>query len=199
MAWPLIADAIQVHGGYGYITDYQVEQVARDVKISSIWEGTNFIQSLDLVGRKFGLKKGQAFKNWIEDISTFIEANKDVVGFEQEFKILLDAFEDYKAIIEQLKKYMQDGKTQMMPLFSTRILHASSMFYCARLILEQGLLANKKLKGLSEGDVDAKFYKGKIASARFYTKNVLPEIAAIRKIVEIGDTTAIDIDEESLG
>lgn len=199
MAWPLIADAIQVHGGYGYISDYQVEQVARDVKISSIWEGTNFIQSLDLVGRKFGLKKGNVFKNWIEDISAFIEGNKNVADFEQEFKILMDAFEDYKSIIEQLRQYMKDGKSQMMPLFSTRILHASSMLYCSRLILDQGLLANKKLKESSEGDVDAKFYKGKVASARFYTKNVLPEIAAIRKIVEIGDTTAIDIDEESLG
>lgn len=199
MAWPLIADAIQVHGGYGYISEYQVEQVARDVKISSIWEGTNFIQSLDLVGRKFSMNKGKVFKNWIEDISTFIEANKDEAGFELEFKILKDAFEDYNAIIEQLQKYTQEGKVQMMPLFSTRILHASSMLYCARLILDQGLLANKKLKELDEDHFDAKFYKGKIASARFYTKNVLPEIALTRKVFEIGDTTAIDTDEESLG
>ena len=199
LSWPLIGEAIQVHGGYGYIADYQVEQVARDSKIASIWEGTNFIQSLDLVGRKFGLRKGNVFKNWLEDINQFIEDNKNVVGFEQEIRILRDALEDYKAIIAQLRQYMKDGKTQMMPLFSTRILHASSMLYCARLILDQGMLAGKKLQEVGEGNVDAKFYKGKIASARFYTKNVLPEISVIRKVIEIGDTSAIDIDEESLG
>jgi hypothetical protein len=199
MAWTNVADAIQVHGGYGYVSEYQVEQVARDVKISSIWEGTNFIQSLDLVGRKFNMKKGQVFKNWIEDISNFIEANKDAAGFEQEFKILAEAFADFNAIMKQLKEYMQNDKAQMMPLFSTRILHAASMLYCARLIMDQGLLADSKIKELGEDHFDAKFYKGKVASARFFTKNVLPQIAVLRKMFEIGDTTAIDIEEECLG
>ncbi|WP_144033976.1 Butyryl-CoA dehydrogenase [Sporomusa silvacetica DSM 10669] len=196
LSWPLIGEAIQVHGGYGYISEYQVEQLARDSKINSIWEGTDFIQSLDLVGRKFGLKKGKVFKDWIGDISNFIEANKDAAGFEQEFKILQAALEDYNATIEQLRQYMKDGKAQMMPLFSTRILHASSMLYCARLILDQGVLASKKLEA---SKADAKFYKGKIASARFYVKNVLPEVAVIRKVVEIGDASAIDIAEECFG
>lgn len=199
MAWTNIADAIQVHGGYGYISEYQVEQIARDVKISSIWEGTNFIQSLDLVGRKFSLKKGQVFKNWIEDIRNFIESNIDTAGFEQEFKILIEAFVDFNVIMEQLKIYDQEGKIQMMPLFSTRILHAASMLYCARLIMDQALLADRKLKELGEGHFDAGFYNGKVASARFFTKNILPQVVVIRKMFEIGDTTAIDLDEECFG
>lgn len=199
MAWPLISEAIQVHGGYGYISDYQVEQLARDTKINSIWEGTNFVQSLDLVGRKFNLKKGKVFSNWLNDIGTFIENNKNVAEFGEELKILASAFDDYKKIIEQLQKYTQNGKMQMMPLFSTRILHASSMLYCARLIVDQGLLARKKLEELGVNNSEAKFYQGKIASARFYTKNVLPEISVIRRVFEIGDATAIEIDEESLG
>lgn len=199
IAWTLISDAIQVHGGYGYISDYQVEQVARDFKIGSIWEGTNFIQSLDLVGRKFNLKKGKVFKSWMQDIITFIETNKEEAGFEQEFKILQAGLEDYQAIIGQLKTYADASKIQMLPLYSTRILHASAMLYCARLIMDQGLLANKKLKEVGESHTDTKFYRGKIASARFYVKNVLPEIAMIRKVFEIGDTTAIDMDEECLG
>ncbi len=199
MAWTNIADAIQVHGGYGYISEYQVEQVARDVKISSIWEGTNFIQSLDLVGRKFNLNKGKVFKDWLEDIRNFIESNIDTAGFEQEFKILIEAFVDFNGIIEQLKIYGQEGKMQMMPLFSTRILHAASMLYCARLIIDQGLLADRKLKELGEDHFDARFYKGKVASARFFTKNILPQIAVIRRMFEIGDTTAIDLEEECFG
>jgi alkylation response protein AidB-like acyl-CoA dehydrogenase len=62
MAWPLIGDAIQVYGGYGFIEEYPVAHFARDSKIYSLWEGTNFIQSQDLVGRKWTLNKGRLFR-----------------------------------------------------------------------------------------------------------------------------------------
>jgi len=57
--WWLCAEAIQAYGGYGYCEEYPVAQIARDMKIYSIWEGTNYIQSMDLVGRKMGLENGQ--------------------------------------------------------------------------------------------------------------------------------------------
>lgn len=199
MAWILIGDAIQTYGGYGYIEEYPVAQLARDSKIFSIWEGTNYIQSLDLVGRKFTLKKGQLLMNWLGDISKFIEENKNVDGFEEEFKILQDAYADFGAILGQLRKYLTEGKIPMMPLFSTRILHATSMLYAGSLILDQALLADRKLKELGEDHFDASFYKGKVASARFYIKNIVPEVGLIRKLYEIGDTSAIDIAEELLG
>ena len=57
-AWMLIGESIQTYGGYGYVEDYPAAQSARDCKIYSLWEGTNFIQSQDLVGRKWGLGRG---------------------------------------------------------------------------------------------------------------------------------------------
>ena len=91
--------------------------------------------------------------------------------------------------------YVKAGKMQMIPLFSTRILHATSMVYCASLLLDQAILANKKLSNVPENSADANFYKGKIATARFYTLNILPEIIAIKTAIEIGDTSAIDMPE----
>ena len=87
----------------------------------------------------------------------------------------------------------------MGPLFSTRILHATAMIYCATLIMDQGLLAARKLDELEADHFDANFYKGKVASARFYVLNVLPDIFSIRKAFSAGDATAIDICEEALG
>ena len=55
--------AIQIHGGYGYCSEYPVEQFMRDAKIASIYEGTNGIQALDLVGRKLGYHQGALFKS----------------------------------------------------------------------------------------------------------------------------------------
>jgi alkylation response protein AidB-like acyl-CoA dehydrogenase len=198
MAWNLIADAIQVHGGYGFCSEYEVESLARDVKITSIWEGTNYIQSLDLVARKFTMGKGKVFKNWTGEIKKLLESGKDA-GFEMEFKLLQDSYDDFLAMMQLLQDYGAEGKPEMMPLFSTRILHAASMLYCATLILDQGLLANKALRDKGGESSDAFFYKGKIASARFYIKNVLPRIFALRKMLQIGDATAVEIQEECFG
>jgi hypothetical protein len=66
-------EAMQVHGGCGYTTDYPVEQLARDCKIASIFEGTDGIQAMDLLGRKLGMKKGAVFMDCQDEIKKSIE------------------------------------------------------------------------------------------------------------------------------
>jgi alkylation response protein AidB-like acyl-CoA dehydrogenase len=197
MAWSLIASAIQVFGGYGFTAEYPVEQLARDSKVLSIWEGTNYIQALDLVGRKFTMQKGKVLQRWLEDIAWYIESHKEAEGYGKEIVVLGKAFEDMNEILALIGKYDAAGRPEMRPLYATRILHASAMLYCGRLILDQALLAEQKLEELGENHFDAPFYRGKIASARFYILNVVPQIGAIRRVIEIGDTSAIDIPEES--
>ena len=58
-------EAVQVYGGYGYIKEYPVEQLVRDCKITSIYEGTDGIQAMDLLGRKLGMAKGRVFMNFL--------------------------------------------------------------------------------------------------------------------------------------
>ena len=60
--------AVQIHGGYGYCSEYPVEQFLRDIKITSIYEGTNGIQALDLVGRKLSMNHGALFGNFLAAI-----------------------------------------------------------------------------------------------------------------------------------
>ena len=60
--------AVQVYGGHGYTKEYPVEQLLRDCKIASLYEGTNGIQAMDLLGRKLGIKKGTVFKNLLQEI-----------------------------------------------------------------------------------------------------------------------------------
>ncbi len=198
MAWPSIAEAIQIYGGYGFIEEYPCAQYARDVKIFSIWEGTNYIQALDLCARKMTMNKGKVMMTFMKEIGTFIEMNKATPGFEAQFKVLAEAFGDYQGILGLLNGYMQAGKIALMPLFATRILHATAMVYCGRLILDQAILADKKLKELGEDHFDASYYHGKIASAKFYIMNIVPQVANIKKIYELADTTAADIPEEYL-
>ena len=196
IAWPMVAEAIQIFGGYGFIAEYRVEQIARDCKILSIWEGTNYIQAMDLVRRKFAMKKGGAFRRWLKEISDFIEKNKETKGFEREFELLRKAFSDFVSIMERLDGFAKSGQSRMTPLFCTRILHACSTLYCGRLLLDQALLASGKFERTGENMSDAKFYKGKIASARFFMGNILQGVGAVLRQIEIGDTSALEIDEE---
>ena len=72
--------AIQVHGGYGYCHEYKVEQCARDSKITSIYEGTNAIQALDLFGRKIRMKKGAAFTALLGRMKTTVEEAQGIAA-----------------------------------------------------------------------------------------------------------------------
>lgn len=199
MAWPMIGDAIQTYGGYGFIEEYPVAQLARDCKIFSIWEGTNYIQAMDLVGRKFRMKKGKPFMNWLADTGAFVAANKENKEFEKEVKVLEDALAAFGGIMMTLQTLLTEGKINMLPLYATRILHAATMLHCGKLMLDQGLLASRKLAEVGEDHFDAKFYKGKIASVRFYLMNVVPQVKLVKDLFENYDTSAIDIPEESFG
>lgn len=199
MGWTLCGEAIQCYGGYGFIEEYPVAQLARDVKIYSIWEGTNFIQSMDLVGRKFNMKKGAPFQMWRDEIKTFIDNNSGDGSFPAEVQLLSDAYEAFSDIVNMLSDKVKDGKISYQGLWATRVMTATAMVYCGMLILDQGMLAQRKLAELGDDHYDANFYKGKIASARFYLMNEVPNIFAIQRQLQIADFSAVDIKVEQFG
>jgi hypothetical protein len=89
------------------------------------------------------------------------------------------------------------GDRQLKQLFATRTMHAGARVYCGMLLLDQAILAAAKLKELGDGHHDANFYKGKIASAKFYVMNHVTDIFAFEKAMKSGDRSAIDIPEAS--
>jgi alkylation response protein AidB-like acyl-CoA dehydrogenase len=195
MVWLMTAESIQCHGGYGYMEEYAPASLARDCKIYSIWEGTSFIQSNDLVGRKFTMKKGEPFKKWLAAIQDFI-ADKKTPEFAAEFAMMEDAFASYKEILDTNASW-KSSRPELSPLFATRILHATAMLYCGKLLLEQALLASQKLAEVGEEHFDANFFKGKIASGKFYVMNVVPSIFGTEKAMKAADASAIDCPEEA--
>ncbi|HNX29239.1 MAG TPA: acyl-CoA dehydrogenase [Syntrophomonadaceae bacterium] len=196
MAWILTQEAMQVHGGYGFMEEYSPASLARDCKIYSIWEGTNFIQSQDFTGRKFTMKDGEPFRKWVAEITDFLAAKK-IPEFADEFAMMDEAVAVFKNIVDMNAGWTATNK-QLKQLFATRTLHAAARVYCGKLILDQGVMAAEKLAELGEDHFDANFYKGKIASARFYVMNVVPEVLGFEKAMKNADTSSIDIAEDSL-
>lgn len=190
--WWLIGEAIQSYGGYGYCSEYPVGQIACDMKIYSIWEGTNFIQSLDLVGRKMNMKGGSVFGAWVQEMVDFCEANKDNATFIKEFANLDKALNAYKEMLKVLGEKTKENMS-LIPLYSRRILTATAQLYCGRQILDQGLLADKRAKEVGPEHYDYNFYSGKVATAKYYLRNVVPNVWAVAEIVMDADTSAIDV------
>ncbi|MGC7873282.1 acyl-CoA dehydrogenase [Desulfosporosinus sp. SYSU MS00001] len=191
-AWWLIGEALQSYGGYGYCEEYPLSQIARDVKIYSIWEGTNYIQSMDLLGRKMNMKGGSVFAAWLKEMADFYSANKDNEALRKEFAILGKALNSYQAMLKAVAEYSQTNMS-MIPLYSRRILTASAQLFCGRQILDQAILADKKAKEVGPSHFDYNFYTGKVASAKYYLHNVVPNVWTVSEIVIDGDTSALDV------
>jgi len=196
VVWPLVAEGIQVYGGYGFTEEYPLAQVARDCKIYSIWEGTNYIQSMDLLGRKWTMKNGEVFKAWMIELKQLIESfNKP--EFAKEYAVLSEAYGAYRQIQKMAMGFYMEQKFDMFPLFATRIMHCTAKLYCGALIVEQAVLASAKAAEVGEGHFDYPFYKGKVEAARYYVRNVVPEIMTTARIMADGDTSVLDVPEEA--
>ncbi|NLV15600.1 MAG: acyl-CoA dehydrogenase [Syntrophomonadaceae bacterium] len=192
-AWGLVSESIQAHGGYGFCEDYPVAQAARDVKIYSIWEGTNFIQAQDLVGRKWTMGKGQVFADFLKDIDDFLAAKKgSCPELEKEFANLEKAIASYREIMATMGGYMAGGQMSFFQVYARRILTATGQLYGGYCLLDQALIAKKRMDELGADHYDYNFYYGKFLSAKYYLRNVVPNVWATLELVKDGDTSVGD-------
>jgi alkylation response protein AidB-like acyl-CoA dehydrogenase len=194
----LCRDAMQILGGVGYCGEFPVEQNTRDCKILSIWEGINYIQALDLVGRKLNMKGGKVFQGWLNEVTSFATEHKKDPDFIVDFDLLnkaCQALGDYAASFVQI--FTTGGKIKLVPLNATRFLDCFAETLLAQIILEQGLVARQKLKDVKPDSADAIFYRGKIETVKYFCRNILTNVFARHASFKLQDTSAIDIPEEA--
>jgi len=198
MSLPLIAEAIQVLGGVGYTREYPVEQYLRDSKILTIWEGTSFIHGNDLVNRKMRMNDGGPFADWMNMIGGFIEANQDAPGFGREMENLargLACVRTLKGLYDSWYANFSE-KRELIPLNAVRTLFVCAQTQVAECLMEQALIAQRRLEELPAEDHERAFYMGKIASTRYYLNQVLPQAFSQTEIIRNEDRIAIDVPEE---
>jgi hypothetical protein len=200
--------AMQCFGGFGYCRDYPVEQCMRDIKITSIFEGTNGIQAMDLLGRKVSMKGGMLFMNFIMMLGEFIEKNKSHATLGENIGRLEKAKDTLAQVTVKFGK-MGAGGDMVYPL-----LHASpylEMFgdvMVAYLLLGEAVIAAEKFdaictekgadseeakKSLCEEDDEAKFYWGKLCSADFFATQILPRMHGRAEAIESGSRSAMEV------
>jgi hypothetical protein len=157
--------AVQVHGGMGFIEETGVAQHYRDARIAPIYEGTNGIQALDLLGRKLVRDQGAAAYALITEM-------RDLPAGPPTLLNAIDAVET--ATTHLLKTWGTDpasamaGATPYLTLFAT--------VAGGWLMVRAALAASEKL---DRGEGDPRFLKGKLLSAQFYTDHVLPQATGL--------------------
>jgi alkylation response protein AidB-like acyl-CoA dehydrogenase len=192
-AFRVCETAIQVHGGVGYTKDFPVEQYCRDAKIFSIYEGTNHIQSMDLVARKLGQNGGSNMRAFLGDVQKFAAAHAGHPALSAEVKTLGEAQEALMNATMKLMMWSQTGKLELVPLNANRFLEMMSEVTVGWLLLEGAVIAHDKKKALGDEHADGAFYAGKIAAAQYYARNVLPGAVAKSHLLAREDTTPIEI------
>jgi len=203
--------AMQCYGGYGFCSEYPVEQFLRDEKIASIYEGANGIQALDLIGRKLGMKKGTYFMNMLGYMGSIVNKYRDTDGL----KDLADATQAGVNTMADLALYFarcgKEGKFLVPVNNAYPFLMLMGKVVSAWFLFWQAGVAKQKLDalakavgidpsdkaGLAKSSKDAAFYLGKISGAQYYIMNVLPEIDGTVKAIKNEDMSILEIPEES--
>ena len=195
-SFDVCVQAIQIYGGYGYTKEYPVEQLLRDCKITSIYEGTDGIQSIDLLGRKILLDGGKAFGDFIKKVSDGISiARKDKALIEMAGS-LEKAVNRLSGVCTNLAKTADSNGLQRAFAHSFPFLMAMGDVIMGWMLLWRASVAAEKLnKGVKSKD--EAFYQGQITTADFFIHTVLPE--TIGKMVSIDRMSAAAVEMEEDG
>ena len=172
-----------MHGGYGYCHEYKVEQFARDSKITSIYEGTNAIQALDLFGRKIRMKQGAALELLLNSMKASVKkarALTQLASYAVEVGKAIGALEE---LTHELTAAAGPDDSFMAYSWASPYLEIFGDVVLGWMLLWQATIAAEKVG--SNGGADDSFYSGKILTAQFYASSLLPmiygKIAAIQK------------------
>ena len=200
--------AIQVLGGYGYLSEYPVEQYMRDMKIASIYEGTNGIQALDLIGRKLPARDGADMKNLIGMMTKSVQPHASHPLLAADVAIFTKA---RAALVAGATHFAKVGRDRPLSpiLNATAFLDLMGSVVVGWLLLEQALIAwprfedicraknvdaldSKATRGICEEDPDAAYLHDKIKVAQFNARRNLALCPAKAAILQAGDESAME-------
>ena len=179
---------LQVFGGHGYIREHGMEQMVRDVRISQIYEGTNAIQAMDLVGRKLGLDGGRLFNGWLNEVEATLkhtEGRNDMAEFTGPLK---DSVERLKACTQWLfEDAKNDPNARGAAACDYLRLFALTVFAWVWTLTTETALSKK-----NESD---SFYETKLHVGRYFMRRVLPQIAGLDAVIRAGSKPMMALEE----
>jgi len=208
MAYDVCEQAIQVHGGYGYCSEYPVEQFTRDCKIASVYEGTNGIQAIDLLGRKILRAKGESVQRLFEEMMPVVKRMRSHGTLGAYAQVVETSFGWLKDAIQHVGSLVGKGNVDAGFLEATPLLEIFGDVLLGWIFLWQAEVAHRRydefckdggLQGMEDETAlvarnpDAAFLRGKIETARFYIGRLLPIVESKVEALKRVETAPLEI------
>jgi alkylation response protein AidB-like acyl-CoA dehydrogenase len=202
--------AMNVFGGYGYTREYPIEQLMRDCKIATIYEGTNGIQAMDLLGRKLGLKKGAVFMQFLQEVRRTVQTAETLPGLQALCERLEQILNRYGETAIFLGKKAMSPDVKMAFTHAYPFLDVTGDIVMAWMLLWRAATAQPRLAALLQDADDpaariatnkeAAFYDGQIKAATYFIRSQLPVTEGKINAILEGDAAAIlEAAEHSFG
>jgi alkylation response protein AidB-like acyl-CoA dehydrogenase len=187
--------ALQIHGGMGFIEETGVAQTLRDVRITSIYEGTTGIQANDLIGRKLARDRGAAVAGLLSDM---LRELNDLRGSEPAMRSVRNATIEAITVLRDATEALlyQYAETPMRAYaVAVPYLHLCGRVLGGALLARSAAIATRRL---AEPGADSRFYRSKLQTARFYAEYLLPETLSLARTVKSGGPSVVEADAELL-
>jgi len=197
-AFEMCSWGVQVFGGYGFTKEYPQEQLLRDCKITQIYEGTNGIQAMDLLGRKLGLNKGRAFTDLLAEVQKTIDTARSIEGLTPLADMVDATVVKLMETAQALGTVMGAKKIDAAFVQAHPFLDVTGDTLMAWMLLWRATIATQKLADKPKKK-DISFYEGQLKSAQFFIHSVLPVARGKMEVIMAGDTAALDISEDAFG
>ena len=183
---------VQVMGGHGYIREWGMEQLVRDVRITQLYEGANGIQALDLVGRKLGAHYGRLLRAFFHPVMAFIEryqADPELAEF------VLPLAKAYARLQQVTLHVAQQGLRDPNEAGAASYDYLRLFALVALAYLWARMVEVAKAKLAAGADGDAAFYEAKVKTARFFMTKMLPESGALFAQIMAGGKPLMDFED----
>ncbi|MBB2988795.1 hypothetical protein FHR72_000252 [Mycolicibacterium iranicum] len=198
-AYQCLTESLQTLGGSGFLQDYPIEQYIRDAKIDSLYEGTTAIQAQDFFFRKIARDQGGALLHVVTHMRRFLDDPAARPELAAERALLATAVGDVQEMVAAMTKYLVDSQQNPRELYRLGLESVPFLLAVGDLVLGWMLLAQSEIAlNALDSDVsprDRDFYTGKVATGKFFARNVLPRLSAQRAVLQAVDLTAMDLSE----
>jgi len=181
---------LQVFGGHGYIREWGVEQYVRDARINMIYEGTNGIQALDLLGRKVLADKGERLSVFLKIIGQFIESQKSNTAMQEFIEPLANLVQTVQQVTKEIA-IKAHGNPDEVGAASVPYLRLMGHLSYAWMWARMAAVANEAIEKKSN---DHDFYHAKLLTARFYYAKLLPESLMLVAVIKSGAAPMMDME-----
>lgn len=171
-----VSEAMQVLGGYGYCKDFPIEQLYRDIRITTIYEGTSAIQSQDLLGRKITMQNGAGVMALMEEISTTLQIASFYETLKKHVEVLQKELGRMQQVLQKLLPFAIQKDFERFLADANLFMEMASLLVVAWQWLKQAVVAQQQLMSKNLSEQDELFYQSKIHTMKYFFAYELPKI-----------------------